>query len=139
MISDNFKARMALLSVLSLLVLILAGIICLVFTDGRNRYDPLQYCIWEIQKHEGYDCEFSYFYDRLQPEKEIQKEADKGCILYAYYITTFTDDRKGEWYCFVEANHSSIFFGGHKPREIVAIDCDLAFETLYEVEECYCD
>ena len=99
-----------------------------------KRYSPLQYCLWEIATHEGYN-EFSYFYNELI-NNELQEEADEGCSLYAYYITTFTEEVKGEWFCIIECKCNS-FFGNatgqsaYTPDEVVLIDCDLAFETYY--------
>ena len=100
----------------------------------KNRAAPIRYCISEISKHENYDTEFTYIYQELESTKEVRNSADSGCDLYAYYITTFTDDRKGEWYCFVEFKQHRIPFIAYDiyaPEDLVIIDCDLAFETLY--------
>lgn len=113
---------------------IIGGIIGIVATAiqlNKDRREPLYYCIQEIYKHENYDCDFTYFYEELEPKNEIKKEAHSGCDLYAYYITTFTNDRKGEWYCFIECIKSNSLFKGYKPKEVILIDCDIAFETLY--------
>lgn len=92
-----------------------------------KRYSPLQYCLWEIQSNEGYE-EFSYFYNELT-NNELQEEADEGCSLYAYYITTFTEDVKGEWFCIIECRQ--VGYKTYTPDEVVLIDCDLAFEMVY--------
>ena len=122
------------ITIITVVVISLSAIIGFIFglfSVAKGQYSPLQYCLWEIHKHEDYDCDFTYFYEELEPKSEIRKEADSGCDLYAYYITTFTDDRKGEWYCFFECKSNSIFKGGYKPEEVVLIDCDLAIETYY--------
>lgn len=94
-----------------------------------KRYSPLQYCLWEIESHEGYE-EFSYFYHDFS--SQYQDEADKDCKMYAYYITTFTDEVKGEWFCFIECRRNG--YMGYTPDEVILIDCDLAFETYYTGE-----
>ena len=105
----------------------------------KHSKTPVAWCLWEIQTHEDYDCDLTYYVQELEPKSEIKKEADKGCNLYCYYIITFTDDRKGEWYCFIECRHKNLFdktfdYRAYRPDEVVLIDCDLAFETLYEGE-----
>ena len=103
----------------------------------KNSKTPLGWCIWEIHKHEYYDCDFTYYYKDLEPKSEIKKEADKGCEIYCYYITTFTDEYKTEWYCFFEGFHRNWFDHAfeciyYRPDEVYIIDCDEAF--IYEIQ-----
>ena len=106
-----------------------------VFSLTRNWHSPLQYCLWEIQSHENYESFSTFYYNELEPKSEIRKEVDKNHELYAYYITVFTEDRKGEWYCFIECLVPFYVLGLGTPRgydinHVIAIDCDLAIETL---------
>ncbi len=119
-----------------LIVGALIGLIAFPLNATKNWHSPLMYCIWEIQSHENYDCDyFTYYYEELEPKAEIQKEADKFCDIYVYYITCFTDERKGEWYCGIECE-SSVFpraLGkqwGYDPWQVRLIDCDLVLETI---------
>lgn len=119
------------------LIGVIVSIVASLINATKNWHSPLQYCLWEIQKHEGYDCDFTYYYQELEPKDEIRKEADKNCAIYCYCITCFTDDRKGEWFCFIEFETSSWFRAvaeqkGYDAEQCVLIDCDLAFESLYE-------
>ena len=114
----------------------IVGFIFGLFSVTKGRYSPLQYCLWEIQNNEGYNEEFTYTFEELEPKSEMQKEAHKDCVIYAYYITVFTNDRKGEWYCFIECKMPWYISGfgepkGYRPSEVIAIDCDLAIETYY--------
>ena len=91
---------------------------------------PIDYCIREIKNQEYKFLAFTYFYEELEPKSELQQEADPGCDLYSYYITTFACERKIEWYCFVKFNSKSIF-DRYTPEELLFIDCDIMFETQY--------
>lgn len=123
-----FKKILPALIIVSIVAL-LCGFVALVIHESNKRHSPLWYCIWEIHKHEDYDCEFTYYHQELEPKYEIMKEANKNCELYAYYITVFTDDRKGEWYCFIETKRS--IWKNYLPKEVMLIDCDLAIETFF--------
>ena len=103
--------------------------------NGVERKSTLGWCIWEISKHENYDNDFSYIYERLyNHEAEIEKGG------YGYYITVFTEDRIGEWFCMIKVKRvvnsitdSIINLGGgdsYKREDVVWIDCDLAREEL---------
>ena len=103
--------------------------------DGSRT--PLGWCVWEIHHEEDYDCEFTYTYQELEPKSEIKKEADKGMNLYCYYITVFTDDRIGEWYCFIECFHKDLFdkmldSKYYSANEVYLIDCDIAREDIFD-------
>ena len=128
--TDKIKKRIMIPYIVGAIIGGIIGFVAAVIQLNKERRDPLYYCLWEIHTHEDYDCDFTYFYEELEPKSEIRKEADPGCDLYAYYITTFTDDRKGEWYCFIECKSNSIF-KGYNPEEVVLIDCDIAIETFY--------
>ena len=111
------------------------GIVALMLHIPNNRHSPLDWCIWEIHKHEDFDCEFSYVYQALEPKSEIRKEADSGCDLYAYYVKVFTDDRIGEWYCFVEFKDLTLgdrLLNGYRAEQVYLIDCDIITEILYD-------
>lgn len=133
------KNLIEILICIAIILALLSGfIVTIVNYCNFHKYakSPLGWCLWEIHTHEDYDCDFTYYYEELEPKSEIRKEADKGCELYCYYITCFTDDRKGEWYCFIECYHKLSFDNavGYKLynlEEVVAIDCDIAIETFY--------
>ena len=111
---------------------ILVGLVSLVIFEGMKRNSPLTYCLREIRKHEGYE-EFSYTYEQI---KNADTTFEPHHHIYSYYINTFTDAGKGEWFCYVEAVKQSFFISNsYLPEEIIIIDCDLAFETTYVGEE----
>ena len=100
--------------------------------DGIDRKTPLGWCLWEIHKNEGYDCEWSYVYDEIHNHDDSNNPH-----LEAYYITAFLDDRIGYWYCFIECEHRSLFdkMAGRKDYswdEVKNIDCDMAKEENYK-------
>ena len=120
-------------------IILFFGLLCL-FVIGVNEHykgtkSPLNWCIWEISTHEDYDYGFTYIYQEIQPKSEIQKEADKGTQLYAYYITCFCEDRIGEWFCFIECFYRDLFDEMLNAKffaasEVYLIDCDLIREEL---------
>ena len=110
------------------------GLGAIIWNIPQNRFSPLYWCIWEIHKHEDYDCEFTYVYQELEPKAELRKEADKGCDLYAFYIEVFTDEMVGEWYCFVEfkdLNLGDRLLRGYRAEQVYLIDCDIIREMPY--------
>lgn len=110
--------------------LLLIPFLLLTSCDGTERKTPLQWCIWEIHNQENYDCEWSYIYNDI-----YNHDGSNVDNLDAYYITVFTDDRIGEWFCFIKCEHKS-FFDRVVGRtvfsrdEVLLIDCDLAREQL---------
>ena len=125
---------------IALIVALLGAIIAsaIIYAKGKEgTKTPLGWCIWEIHTHEDYDCEFTYVYQEVEPKSEIKKEADKGMNLYCYYITVFTEDRIGEWYCFIECFHRDFFDKMMDSRfyaanEVYLIDCDIAREDIFD-------
>ena len=114
-------------------LLLLLSLLLLTACDGIVRKTPLEWCLWEIHTYEDYDCELSYIYNELNN----YDDEDKNPYLKAFYITVFTEDRKGEWYCFIECEHKSLFErmlnrNVYTAYEVNAIDCDLAFERFYQ-------
>lgn len=111
--------------------LLLIPFLLLTSCDGTERKTPLQWCIWEIHNQENYDCEWSYIYSDIKNHDDSYNH-----YLHAYYITTFTDDRIGEWYCYVEREEPKNFFGKmfelktYSLEEIITLDCDLVREQL---------
>ena len=103
--------------------------------DDVERKSPLGWCLWEIHTHENYDCEWSYIYSDIHNHDAKNKPG-----VSAYYITVFTDDRIGEWFCFIEVHrkinnpidsfNSFVGSNAYKPDEVLLIDCDLAREQL---------
>lgn len=113
-----------LLLLFSLLLLTLSA------CDDVVRKTPLSWCLWEIHKHENYDCEWSYVYNNI-----YNYDGSNEYGLDAYYITVFTDNRIGEWYCFIKCQHNNLFDRAIDRKnfaldEVLLIDCDLAREEL---------
>lgn len=111
-------------------LLLLIPLLLLTSCDNIVRKTPLGWCLWEIHKHEDYDCEWSYIYNNIQ-----NYDDEDNYHLKAYYITVFTDDRIGEWYCFIECELKDLFSRGigrtvYSWEEVNLIDCDLAREEL---------
>lgn len=85
-----------------------------------ERKTPLCWCVWEIQRYEEYeDC--TYTYQDIKPTK--YKEESKY-FLNAYIITTYTDDFRTEWYCFIESKNNLLV----TYENIICIDCDIVYE-----------
>lgn len=120
------------------LIFTLIAVSVAIYLDGKkNSKTPLGWCIWEIHTHEDYDCDFTYIYQEVEPKSEIQKEADKGMNIYCFYITVFTGERIGEWYCFIECFHKDLFdkvFDAkyYAADEVYLIDCDIAREDIFD-------
>ena len=98
--------------------------------NNKGKKSPLQWCVWEIHKHENYDCEWSYIYNEIQNHDDMD-----NLNLSAYYIKVFTGDRIGEWCCYIECDHKSSFDRAvgskvYSWEEVKQIDCDLCYEIL---------
>lgn len=110
--------------------LLLIPFLLLTSCDGTERKTPLQWCINEIQKQENYDSDWSYIYN------DIKNHDEAGTYSWhAYYITAFTDDRIGEWYCFIDCEPKNFFYKmfelkAYSWEEVITIDCDLVREEL---------
>lgn len=126
---EKTKLSILIISLILLLLGMFGALIGIQAWHNKDARTPLGWCLWEIHTHENYDCEFSYTY------AEINNHDDSNNMyLHAYYITVFTDERKGEWYCFIECkcDHMILNKQVYKDYEVKLIDCDLAFETLLE-------
>lgn len=89
---------------------------------------PLGWCVWEVQKHEGYeDCAYTYQEVHV---KDIQKEATMGGVVDAYIITTYSYPTKAEWFCFIEYKKTIKKFLNQS--DILCIDCDVIYEIDYD-------
>ena len=110
---------------LPLLLLTLCG------CNKEERKTPLEWCVWEINKHEDYSCtDYGYTYQDIK-EHTLEEEVEKG-TLYTYYITFFADDRVGYWYCGIIVEPKFPHFvldDRYVPNEVLAIDCDLVYEV----------
>ena len=125
------------ISIALVLISILTLYVALVCEHYKNTKTPLGWCIWEIRTHENYDGELTYIHQEIEPKSEIKKEADKGMNIYAYYITVFTEDRIGEWYCFIECYHRDFLdkimdTKYYSANEVYAIDCDIVREDIFD-------
>jgi len=111
------------------MIIFLAIIPCLLCSCGAvQRKTLLQWCLWEIHKHENYDCEWAYSYNTV-----YSPETKDNLYIKCYVITTYTDDRVGEWFCFIERyNHSNHIVDTYAKSDIKLIDCDLFKETFYD-------
>lgn len=109
------------------LVLLSIAAICLCSCSNEEKRTPLGWCVWEIQKHEGYeDCMFTY-QDLLPQNYKLESKN----ALDGYVITAYTEELRGEWCCFVEYNKkTSMRYLAE--RDIYSIDCDLVWEINYE-------
>lgn len=88
----------------------------------KEKRTPLSWCIWEIQRHENYeDC--TYTYQDIYP---IDYKEESNYYLNAYVITTYTNDFRTEWYCFIEYKNNLLSAFPYK--NIICIDCDILFE-----------
>ena len=86
---------------------------------------PLGWCVWEIQKHEGYE-ECVYTYQELNPYETIQEERkNDNYKINAYIITTYIYQEKAEWLCFVE--YKNIYKKYLNEKDIYTIDFDILY------------
>lgn len=89
---------------------------------------PLGWCLWEIQKHEGFErC--GYTYQNIYAE-DFQKEASQGNKISAYIVTTYVYPMRTEWCCFIEYRNTWKEFLNED--DVVSIDCDVIWEENYE-------
>lgn len=90
---------------------------------------PVQWCMSEIYHTEGYE-DARYIYQEL---KYAEYESDE----YTYIITTYTDEHKTEWACFIKAQHSNFFYRAtgkqtYSYNEILDFDCDEIIIKYFE-------
>lgn len=109
------------------LVLLSIATICLCSCSNEEKRTPLGWCVWEIQTHEGYE-ECTYTYQEIEP-KTYKLESKNA--LDCYIITTYTEELRSEWYCFVEYNKKNPM-RYLSAKDIYSIDCDLVWEINYE-------
>lgn len=87
---------------------------------------PLGWCIWEIQKHEGYEnC-----YYTVQDVYPLDYKSESDFNANAYIITTYTEELRTEWFCFIE--YAKTIKKYLSPKDVVSIDCDIVWEINYE-------
>lgn len=109
------------------LVLLSIATACLCSCSNEEKRTPLGWCVWEIQTHEGYE-ECTFTYQEIEP-KSYKLESKNA--LDCYIITTYTEELRGEWLCYVEYNKKAI----EKyltAKDVYSIDCDLVWEINYE-------
>ena len=112
------------LLLLPLLALCLTS--CIFPQDGDKT--PLGWCIWEIQKHEGYeDCAYTY---QDVYAKDMQEEASMGGRVYAYIVTTYIYPTRTEWFCFIECKKTDKKY--LNSSDVLLIDCDVIWEADYD-------
>ena len=119
-----------------LVIAVIVGIIVFSIVDTfvyhKKSKTALNWCLWEISMHEGFE-DFSYIYEKVDNADESKYD------IYCYYIITFDDEKKTEWFCYIEAYHKRLVekaFNSklYRPEEVIAIDCDIAIQTLYNGE-----
>lgn len=87
---------------------------------------PLGWCVWEIQKREKYeDCTYTY-----QEVRPLDYKKESRYSLDAYIITTYTDEFRTEWYCFIEYKKTLKKYLNES--DIYDIDCDMVWEIKYD-------
>lgn len=90
---------------------------------------PLGWCVWEIQKHEGYEgCYYTY----QEPSPHYYKFESKNNV-DSYIITTYTEELRTEWFCFIE--YSKTIKKYLSPEDVYLIDCDVVWEINLETGE----
>ena len=114
--------------------LFLLPILLLMSSCGNEiRKTPLEWCLWEIHTHADYNCEWSYIYNDIYNYDASQTDTH----ISAYYITAFTDERIGEWYCMIKCELHDFFdrMAGRRTysaSDVLMIDCDLVREELID-------
>lgn len=88
---------------------------------------PLGWCLWEIQKHQDYEDVIAYTYE--EPNYPIEEEYTGPYSCDVYIITTYTDELRTEWFCFIEYKTSKRYL---EPSDVIFIDCDIAWEINME-------
>lgn len=107
--------------------LLLLPLLLLTSCSRQNYKTPLGWCVWEIQEHENYE-ELCYTYQKMYPN-DYEEESKYSMDCYA--ITTYTDELRTEWFCFIE--YIPIMFTDLIPgKNIINIDCDVVWELNYE-------
>lgn len=89
---------------------------------------PLDWCLWEIEKHQGYEC-CLYTYEEISP-KNYKLESKNN--VDGYFITTYTEDKRTEWCCFIEYTKTMKRFLNE--YDVFLIDCDIIYEINIEGE-----
>ena len=110
-----------------LLLLILPLLLVGCSKSKVEKYTPLGWCLWEIRKHEDYQDAYVYTYE--EPYYPIDEEYTGSNLVDAYVITTYTDELRTEWFCFIEYKTSKKLLTWN---DIVDIDCDVVWEINYE-------
>lgn len=90
---------------------------------------PVGWCVWEIEQYEGYDEGFAYTYER--PNYPIYEEYKGKNSIDVYIITTYTDELRSEWFCFIEYK-ASPFTTSVRSDNVIFIDCDVVWEINME-------
>ena len=86
------------------LLLLLSLLLCSCSTQERWK-SPVQWCIWEIEQYEGYEEGFAYTYKNVYP---LDYKIESKYSLDAFIITTYTDELRAEWFCFLEYKSSPL-------------------------------
>lgn len=107
--------------------LLLLPLLLLTSCSRQNYKTSLNWCVWEIQKHENYE-ECSYTYQEVYP-RDYEEESKYS--INCYIITTYTDELRTEWWCFIEYI-PTMFSDLILDRNVVTIDCDIVWELNYE-------
>ena len=128
------------------LILAIGGFIGGIFgienSHNKNSKSPLNWCVWEITTHEGYDdndYSFTYEVPKLPEGERMEPNT------YCYVITMYINEKVGLWYCFIKCvcNHTLYrmlhLSGGmtFQPNEVKLIDCDLGYEIMIGKEIVY--
>ena len=110
------------------LLLLLPLLLCCCSKFVVEKYTPLGWCLWEIRKHEGY--EDAYVYTYVEPQYPIDEEYTGNNSIKDYIITTYTDELRTEWFCFIEYKNTIKRFLNE--NDVYLIDCDVVWEINYE-------
>lgn len=111
-----------------LLLLLLFSALCLTSCAKVGDKTPLGWCLWEIRKHEGYQDAYVYTYE--EPHYPIDEEYTGNNSINVYIITTYTDELRTEWFCFIEYKNTIKKYLNE--NDIYLIDCDVVWEINYE-------
>lgn len=88
---------------------------------GEEKRTPLGWCLWEIQKHEGYENPDFMSYE-------------KGTAKGTFLITTITHNETLEtkWICCIDYKISLFSYNEKEPllkaKDVILIDCDVLEE-----------
>ena len=138
-VMNKKKERFQIVILLAVMIGLISLLVCqMVFYINYHQKSktPLQWCVWEIYKHEGYD-DCAYVYQEVKPDSLVQSEKiyEKSHV-YAYIITTYIYPIRTEWFCFIECYHKLGFDNAigskqYSDKEVVAIDCDEIYSNDY--------